>query len=263
VLNGYHLFIPFQIAAKEARIPVIELQHGIIHESHPGYVFRGEPESPHLPDHLVVFGRHFGELLDRESPYWRGRWTVGGHPWLKLKRAGIEDVPDDALDSVVVFSQPNAPIREQLRRLLPDLRARLPGEVRLILKPHPRELDAERFYASAARSGATLESPRTDTYDLLRHCRVAVSVASTVGIEALAFRCRSVVLETPFRLEDLEALVRSGALIAASSAGSIAELASLPPPRDTDLGLATRLFGVREPEPDFERLIHRVSEQLS
>ena len=75
VLNVYHYFTPMLLAAKEAGVSVIELQHGVIHESHPGYVHEKAP--PFLPDHLVVFGSHFGELLDRETPVWRNRWSVG------------------------------------------------------------------------------------------------------------------------------------------------------------------------------------------
>jgi hypothetical protein len=50
--------------------------------------------------------------------------------------------------------------------------------------------------------------------------------------------------------------------VAGKDAAHIAQLALLPPPRDTDRELANRLFGVREPEPDFEDLIRQVQETL-
>lgn len=258
VLNGYHLFIPFQIAVREANIPLIELQHGVIHESHPGYVFDGAPEWGHLPDHLVVFGRQFGELLERESPRWTGRWSVGGHPWLKEKRRGLENLPDSAFDTVVVFSQSIPPVRERLRALVPELREKLDRNVRLVLKPHPHEIDAAEYYAEAARRGVEIASPREDAYQLLRRCRLSVTVFSTVAIEALAFRCRSVVLRAGLWPEDVRVLVDQGALQAASDATDVARLGALGPAQGSDEGLANRFFGVLEPELDFEQLIEDV-----
>ncbi len=257
VLNGYHLFIPFQIAVREAGIPLIELQHGIIHEGHPGYVFHGVPELSHIPDHLLVFGRHFGELLDRESPRWTGRWTVGGQPWLKTKRRGIDELPDSAFDTVVAFSQPHQPVRESLRTLLPELRAELPAHLHLVLKPHPRELDASEYYG--ALPGVTLASPRDDTFDLLRRCRLAVSPYSTVAFETLAFRCRTAVLRSSLFMEDFQALTDQGAFILTDGARQLADLASRPLTESRHDDLANRLFGVHEAEPDFERLIHDVA----
>ncbi len=259
VLNGYHLFIPFQIAVREAGIPLIELQHGIITESHAGYVFDPVPDVGHLPDHLVVFGRHFGELLDRESPRWRGRWSVGGHPWLREKQRGLETAPDDQFDSVVLFSQNIALVRERLRRLAPELRARLGPKARIVLKPHPGEIDAAAYYGELSRHGIELAGASDDTYTLLRRCRLSVTVYSTVALEALAFRCRSAVLPSPLWPEDLRSLVESGAIAAADDAAALARLWELGPvpPRGDDL--ANRLFGVHEPELDFEALIEELA----
>lgn len=258
VLGAYHMMIPFQAAVREAGIPLVELQHGIIHESHPGYVLGDMPELRHLPDHMVVFGRQFGEMLERECPRWAGRWSVGGHPWLRRKRRGVEAADDSAFDSVVFFSQPHAPVREQFRPLLPELRAALPPSVRLVLKPHPRELDAREYYRGMADIGVEFASPRDDTYDILRRCRVAVSVYSTVAMEALAFRCRSAVLAAPLLPDEFRALVEQGCIDLVSGAAQIADLAALPPRRDSHEDVANRLFGVLDPEPDFEALIGRL-----
>lgn len=258
VLNGYHLFIPFQIAVREAGIPLIELQHGIITESHSGYIYDRPPPVEHLPDHLVVYGRHFGELLDRESPRWRGRWSVGGHPWLRIKRAGIDKEPDSAFDTVALFSQDLPFVQERMRALAPELRRKLDRRIRLVLKPHPGERNTEAYYAEAARAGVEIATPRDDSYTLLRRCRLAVTVYSTVSLEALAFRSRSALLRSPVWPEDLRTLVEQGVISAADTADDLLPLAQLAPPSPREDDLANRLFGVREPPLDFEKLIHSV-----
>lgn len=258
VLNGYHLFIPFQLAVREAGIPLIELQHGIITESHAGYIYDRPPPVEHLPDHLVVYGRHFGELLDRESPRWRGRWSIGGHPWLRLKQSGLDKEPDSAFDTVALFSQDIPFVRERMRKLAPELRRKLDPRRRLVLKPHPGERDAASYYADAARAGVEIATPRDDSYSLLRRCRLAVSVYSTISLEALAFRSRSALLNSPVWPEDLRTLVEQGVISAAETADDLLPLAHLAPtpPRSDDL--ANRLFGVREPPLDFDALITEV-----
>jgi hypothetical protein len=262
VLNGYHLFIPFQIAVKEAGIPLIELQHGIITESHSGYVYETPPPAEHVPDHLVVYGRHFGELLDRESPRWRGRWSVGGHPWLRMKQRDLESEPDAAFDTVVLFSQEIAFVRERIRDLASALRRLLDPSIRLVVKPHPGEREVVRYYGEAARAGVVIATPRDDSYALLRRSRLAVTVYSTLAIEALAFRSRSALLRSPSWPEDLRALVDEGAISAVDTAEEIAALSRLGPAPTRADDLANRFVGVREPPLDFEKLIRAVSQSL-
>lgn len=253
VVCGYQPFIPVQRAVRAAGIPLIELQHGVIHDSHPGYIFDAIGEQPHFPDRLVVFGRHSGELLDRESPRWRGRWSVGGHPWLKrqvehARAAGHER------RLCLVFSQNEQAVREQLRALLPELRAQLPESLTLMIKPHPREADHAEFWAPALMHGIELARHTDDTYSLLGRCRLALSVFSTVAIEAPAFGCPSVVLESPYWNEDIRQLVAQGTLIAARDAREIVAALDHETWHD-DADLAARLFGIGEPELDFATLI--------
>jgi hypothetical protein len=258
VVCGYQPFIPFQRAVRAAGIPLIELQHGVIHDSHPGYIFDASGEQPHFPDHLVTFGRHFGELLDRESPRWRDRWSVGGHPWLKRHVEHARSAGQERR-LCLVFSQNEPAVREQLRALLPELRALLPGWMTLTIKPHPRETDHGEFWAPALAHGIELARHTDDTYSLLGRCRLALSVFSTVAIEAPAFGCPSVVLESPYWNEDIRQLVAQGTLIAARTATEVvAALEHQAPSDGMHDDLAASLFGIGEPELDFAALIERL-----
>lgn len=262
VLCAYKPFIPFQVAVRESGIPLIELQHGVIHESHPGYILDDAPEMQHLPDHLVVFGAHFGELLERECPRWRGRWTIGGHPWLKRQRQDCLAGKGQIRDSVVVFSQNDPPAQERIRAILPELRSRLDPKLRLILKPHPRELDASAYYASAIGSGVELASPRDDSYQLLGRCRLSVTVYSTVAIEALAFDCRSVVIRSPYWNEDIHNMVAQESLIPANNADDIVAALSNDVENQVQGSMAQRLFGINTPEPNFLDLIDKARKSM-
>lgn len=257
VLCAYDQHIPFQLEARARRIPIIELQHGVIHESHPGYVFGSSAAPPHAPDHLVVFGEHYGHDLERSSSYWARRWSVGGHPWLKAKRSEHARTPPE--DTVVLFGQNVASVRERLSALALELRERLPT-VRLVLKPHPAEEDAAAVYAPLRERGIELAPPGSDSYELLARCRVAVSVFSTIAVEALAFRCVSVVMRSPNWFEDIRTFVAAGFLRAADGADDVeAAYRQFGAARDPDVD--HRLFGVGGEALDFERLIAGLTER--
>ncbi len=262
VLDSYGMFVPVQYAVKQRGIPLIELQHGLIHDSHPGYVMPDLPPGPAtpLPDHLVCFGRHFGRTLDRASPYWQGRWSVGGHPWLQARVAEGDRAPDLG---VVLFGQYDRPVQERIDELATRVRRELPQAVSVVIKPHPREVDCEAVYRAALEEGVRLADPREDSYALLGRCRVAVSVFSTIAVEALAFPCCSAVVRSPFWSEPIADLVDQGLLAPVEEASEIVALAQGQDGTADRGEVARELFGVGEPALDFGRLIDDCQAALS
>jgi len=256
VLDSYGMFVPAQYAVKQRGIPLIELQHGLIHDSHPGYVVPDLPPGPStpLPDHIVCFGDHFGRTLDRASSYWKGRWSVGGHPWLQARVAEGKREPDLG---VVLFGQYDRPVQVRIRDLAAEVRRALPADVPVVIKPHPRETECEAFYRPALDAGAQLAGARDDSYALLGRCKVAVSVFSTIAVEALAFPCRSAVVRSPYWSEPIVDLVDQGLLDPVEDAEGIVELLSVEGNGRDRGDVARDLFGVGKPELDFEQLIER------
>jgi len=253
VVCGYQPFVPMQRAIKAAGIPLIELQHGLIHESHPGYALDGGASADHVPDHLVVFGQRFAEIAEAASPYWRGKLSVGGHPWLRAKSASTRPLPERS--DVILFSQLEQPVRQALRTLALELAPRLPSGLRIVIKPHPRESDADAYWGAIGSDRIALAPFRADSYTLLRDCRAAVSVYSTIALEAPAFGCPSVVLRSPFWSDDIRAMVESGALLAADGVHDV--LAALSASA-SGANAANALFGVTSPALDYARLLASV-----
>jgi hypothetical protein len=252
VLCAYDQHIPFQLAIRQRGVPLIELQHGVIHENHPGYIFGEHEPGPHAPDHLLVFGEHYGELAERGSRHWRGRWSVAGHPWLSAKREQFRQHATEEM--VVIFGQNMPAVQQQVRACATGLRAKLPTTVRIVIKPHPAEKNASEFYGELGSLGIEVAAPRADSYELLGRCRLAVSVFSTIAVEALAFGCQSVVLRSNHWFEDIERCIEAGMIQVADGAEDVARLyhGSVKVEQER---LARRFFGIGEPELDFELLI--------
>lgn len=264
VLDAYGRHIPLQLAARKLNIPVIELQHGMIHESHPGYVLPTldhslENELP-FPDHLVVFGKHFGELLDREAPRWRDRWSVGGHPWLRPLAAKPLTREATQVPRVVFFSQFENAVQEQVNRTAAELVPRLSG-YSVAIKPHPRERDVEQIYRSAIAAGVELLRPSDNSYELLPQINAAITVYSTLAIEALVFPCRSIVLKSPNWSEAVESLVARGYLESATDGEDLARVLTRPPGHQDRSEVGRQLFGIGGPALDFGALIEQCRRQ--
>lgn len=251
VLCAYQPFIPIQRAVRAAGIPLIELQHGLVHDSHPGYALGEGYDDSHLPDHIVTFGKHWSSILDDASPHWRGRQSVGGHPWLRRKHRGSARRQRRV---VALFSQIDPPVRSQLRQTALALRTALPQDLRVVIKPHPREVDSESYWGPLRAEGVELVERTADSYALLRDCLLSIAVFSTVAVEALAFGCRSVVMRSPLWTEDIRLLVDQGKILAADGADDVVRVLQSAPP-EVDLSLADALFGVDSPPLDYERLI--------
>ena len=257
VICGYNMHTPIQLAARELGIPVIELQHGLISENHSGYVFDGLDDRPlPVPDNLIVFGSYWGKLLERESPYWRNRWIAGGHPWLKRQaEAAHPRKRGTGPRLVVLFGQYEVDTRTRIRTLARDLAERLSKDWQVVIKPHPLEPDCSRFYHSATEAGAELAGPDADPYVMLAQADVTATEYSTIALEALAFPCTSVLLTSDKWTDVLRQGVEEGLLHAAEGVDDLLRVCGKKQDPEGRENLASDLFGVGQPAPDFKAFI--------
>ncbi|HEX2880009.1 MAG TPA: hypothetical protein VHO25_10800 [Polyangiaceae bacterium] len=261
VLCGYSQHIPCQLAARRLNIPLIELQHGIIHSGHAGYAFGDEVRIPHAPNHIVVFGRRFGKLLDH-SAYWQGKWSIGGHPWLRRIRA-LHATTSLGKPLIAIFSQNTAVVQHRLRAFALELRRLMPQPVEIVLKPHPGEVDAERVYEELVANGVTVADRMSDSYALLARTTVSICEFSTLALEALAFPCHSLVLHSSALSGDLHDLAQAGVLNLVNSAHDVAPFLGLGAVTEQREQIVDSYFAFHSAEPDFAALIARCESTTS
>ena len=256
-LNMYvtNSFERAQQVIREAGIPLIELQHGVIYNNHMGYSLGKAGASLPLsaPDHVVVYGRTFGDYHERSSEHWVGRWSIGGHPW--LLRSLDDSVP--RRKRVVLFSQFIPEIQHAIGEAAALLARDLPADWEVLLKPHPSEVRTESVFATACEAGAKLLGPGDDTYSLLPTATATVCVHSTVAMEALAAGCRSAVLPWSGRPEYLNALIDEGMIHAVTEPSELVSWC-LQQGGSVNTDVARDLFGKGEEPLDYLDLIARV-----
>lgn len=199
--DEYHRQDWLAAAALES-VPVAAVQHGVIHDTHVGYVHRTRIPELRLPDRTYVFGAWERSVLLRESVYRADEVVVGGSPRLDLVRA--EPANPEALRRelgvepgrrLVVLSGSWGPLQRRffypiaLRHLFDR---ELEG-VHLVVKLHPTEADEGPYRAvieAVAERAGFRPPPITivqdvDLYDLLRAADAHLGVRSTVLTEAV------------------------------------------------------------------------------
>jgi hypothetical protein len=122
-------------AARARKIPVWELQHGIITDWHPGYQWGSIPregaESLLLPDRLLTWGEGWTDLL-RDHPWWSTRTHTFGAPGF----SPVVGVPEPGLALYTAGGADGLAAGTWLRRMLDVLPPTATG--RLEIRPHPR-----------------------------------------------------------------------------------------------------------------------------
>jgi len=204
--------------AKDLDIPVVELQHGVIHTEHAGYDYPSDVEIGLFSDWLLTFGEFW--TTQAQIPIDSERIMPVGFPWLE---AHIERVgPVSPRDHLLFISQ--GTVGERLSQLAVACAADRRISSNVIYKLHPGEADRWReAYPWLIDSDVTVVDGKTPTlYELFAEARAQVGVGSTAIYEGLCFD-----LETyEYDIEGastLMPLVDAGAAKMIDSAGALSE----------------------------------------
>jgi hypothetical protein len=246
------------IAGARAGVPVVAVQHGIIHPSHPGYVLPSRDGLP-LASRTHLFGDYEARLLTGSSVYRPDEIVVSGAPRLDLvPDVGSGTTARDALratlgvtagDRLVVFSSTSsAAVRATVIAAAFDtiLDRPWPG-VHLVVKLHPGEDDGA-FYPllieGLARGRGFAPPPVTvvkaiDLYELLRASDAHLGVYSTVLTDAVAAGAPNLII-TSLRGTDLLGYVAAGVAEPVACGADVMRV--LDEPADTALPVARAAF---------------------
>jgi hypothetical protein len=186
-------------AAKRLRIPVVELQHGIVYDGHMAYTYDPRSASPYrdripLPDKYLAFGPYFSEILMD-----RGFWSESqvedvGFPRMEYHQSTFAyTVPKTGEDLRVLISSQWI-MTEKLCKFLEATVRRLPENVILNVKPHPLERDTGAYRQI---DGLGVLDGGEEFYELLGKHHVHCSVFSTTLLESVGLGVPTIILGLP------------------------------------------------------------------
>jgi hypothetical protein len=192
---------------QHAGVPVVGIQHGVIHEDHLSYIYPRavDPASVPLCEATCVYGDRYRSLLVERSIYARASVTVTGHVQMDAlagrdRGAGgpalRAEILDGAGDCLLFFTSQGEFRALTAARLLGALARSRPGN-RLVIRPHPQE-GPPVFWENAIRVHGVTDRAwiRADGSldDWLTACDVHLSVSSTVLSEAVWFDKPNIVI---------------------------------------------------------------------
>lgn len=233
---------------KQKGIPVVELQHGVIHPQHYGYSYPNPRTKEMFPDYLLTFGEFWTDAAAYPIP--ENRVIPVGYPYLEQSVDKYDDIKPK--DQLLFISQ--GTIGKQLSKFAVAVGQHPKTDYDLVYKLHPGEYDRwENEYPSLTDTDITvIDSSEPPLYELFAQSRVQIGVGSTAIYEGLCFDLETYVYDCS-NSTVLEPLAQEGA---ATMISSVEELASL-------LGTQEHTFD-REYyfEPDATRNVCQVLNQL-
>ena len=222
-----------QFAAHFKQIPVIALQHGVIHKTHPGYQYNKSaiasdgsamfPYAP-IPTITTVFGPYFKHILTEESAYPTSRVEVTGHPQYDIlhfanriydKQKFCEQFGINPNKKIVLIATQPFPVEKIRFEFLYHTTTALQKipNIQIIIKPHPNE--SIRWHKNHLESwgvSAVILPPQSETFAAIQACDLFVSVTSTTILEAIILD-KTVMVVNISRLPEILPWVEEGAAI--------------------------------------------------
>lgn len=215
-------------ASKELRVPVLELQHGVVSGHHPGYAWSeyaaGHRGRMPVADRLLLYGEHWRSVIN--SAFWADRLGAVGNPRLdRYRRAGSRPALDVLTILVTAQGLDGPQIAAFLRGALETVAGRGVA-TRLVVKLHPSyDADREAYVTGLSDAPGVVEvlsaRDQGSTLAWLGRAHVHASVGSASHYDAVGMGVPTVVL--PFSTSGFaQPLVNAGH---ATLTGSPAEFA--------------------------------------
>ena len=188
-LNCYYDFHKLSIscAAKQLRIPVVELQHGLISETHYAYRTYAQIEPSPYPDYLLCFGEYFKRIVSPEIYRQQHIFPVGSY-YIDRMRSQVEqnyslfmEKYAEKKDKIIVTVASQFDIDDLILEFVESI-ANSSNEFYFIYIPRMLT-DAHKKYKHEAISIETT----LNVYQCMQNSAITSAVVSTCAVESLAF----------------------------------------------------------------------------
>lgn len=203
-------------ACKKADIPVVELQHGIIHQGHLGYHYPDDRVKETFPDYLLVWGEFWKQQAS--FPVSHERIITVGYPYLEQKLNKYSKIQPK--NQLLFISQ--GTIGEELSKFAVEVNEHPDITYDVIYKLHPGEYARwkEEYPWLIDSNIEIVDEPHPPLYQLFAESSAQIGVSSTALYEGLAFGLETIVYDCTGS-ESMQHLIDEGVANLASSVWDI------------------------------------------
>ncbi|MDY6868729.1 MAG: hypothetical protein SVT56_12670, partial [Chloroflexota bacterium] len=219
--NGNHSIVA---AAKECRITVIEFQHGILGEHHPGfswteYAHPYKHEMP-LPDYIFLYGEHWKQRLLMNKFWHTDELRVVGS--LRMEQYRQKRRTPRREEKCILTLTTQGIVTENLIEFIAEFLNIAEGQLdfELNLKLHPGEESKALYEASLGDNPHVhilLNKEEPSTFSLLVDSNLHISISSTVHYEAMALGIPTIILPLVEVFEQILQFQEEGAVYVAKT----------------------------------------------
>jgi len=194
---------PLLSSCKKNRVEVIEFQHGVLSRYNLAYSYPLNQNIHYFPDKLYLFGKYWSQTTPLPKKL---KIEYTGFPYLKniIKKVSINKIKNQ----VLFISQ--LPVQNQLIEIAYYFAKKF-HFYDTIFKFHPNERirRESRIIMEKAKgmvNFTSITNIQTDIYDLLSSAEFVVGVFSTSIYEAIAFKCKPILIHLQ-GIENMEYLI--------------------------------------------------------
>lgn len=190
----YYANFELILAAKENNIPIIELQHGLVTDSHRAYHFNERQPSTMLPDYFLSYGEHASEIVINGNLFERRQVLDYGYTFIEEVEKTLsisnelQQIKKGFRKTVCITGQletTDAPLIQVISSVSHEF-----PDICFIFKPRPY-----RGQQAFTPTSNFIWSESLNTYELLKYCDFHLTVYSTCALEALALGTPNISLD--------------------------------------------------------------------
>jgi len=177
---------------KQSKVPVIELQHGVITKYHIGYSYeKDSAKKINSPDFLFTFGEYWKESVTYPIP--KEKIVNVGYPELEIRKQQYQDVKKKK--QILFISQTT--IGAKLSKFAVEISQIKNLDYKIVYKLHPFEfLSWKEDYPWLVQSNIeVVDHQGLNLYQLFAESEIQVGVYSTAIFEGLNFQLKTFLVD--------------------------------------------------------------------
>ncbi len=191
---------------KTNKVPVIELQHGVITKYHVGYSYeKDSAKKNNFPDFLFTFGKYWRESVNYPIP--KEKIVNVGFPELEIRKQRYHNMKKKK--QILFISQKT--IGSKLSKFAVELSQIKNLGYRIIYKLHPFEVSSwkEDFPWLVQSNIDIVDHQGVNLYQIFAESEVLVGVYSTAIFEGLSFNLKTFLVDIT-GIDYMENLIQTG-----------------------------------------------------
>lgn len=210
-------------AARELKIPIIEIQHGIINKNHLGYYYE-HGKKHYIPNEILLFGPIWSKYIIYNNTIELNKKF--GFPYLKREYEKYKKNKKE--NQILVISQ--GTIGKELFKKIIQISKYIDDNIKIIYKLHPGEYYnwEKRYYLPKDLENRIkiISDDKISMYYLMSKSKWQIGVNSTALFEGLVFGCKTILINLP-GIEDMDDLIKNKNAIILDKPNKINEILKL------------------------------------